>query len=283
MNSTSPRPWQSITIVLIVIGILALALGGYLTPITRAVLTPITPVQSWLSTRFQAFQTVFTAPNDTALIQQRNAELEAEIARLQTQIIELQQQVTEVEILTSLLDFAKAQPENDYEAAAVIGQDPSPFLKYIIINKGSDDGLRRGMPVVSEQGLVGRIAAVTANAANVQLITDPAAVVNVRIQPAEVDATLQGSITSEITLDLIPQDAEIQPGDLILTSGLGGNYPANILVGQIASVRQQATALFQTASVQPVVDFERIEIVLIIVNFQPIDISPLIPEPTPVP
>jgi rod shape-determining protein MreC len=283
MNTSSPRPWQTITLILIVIGVLALALGGYLTPITRSVLGPIQPIQEWLFSRFQAFRDFFNAPSDMARLRQRNAELEAEVANLQTQIIGLQEQVTEVEILSALLDFARAQPQNKYQAAAVIGRDPSPFLHYVIINRGSDDDLRRGMPVVTDQGLIGRISAVTANAARVQLITDPASSVNVRIQPAEADAVLLGSITSELSLDQIPQDAAIQPGDLVLTSGLGGNYPQNILVGQINSVRQQATALFQTASIQPVVDFARLEIVLIIINFKPIDIAPLIPESTPAP
>ena len=89
-----------------------------------------------------------------------------------------------------------------------------------------------------------------------------------------------GSITGDLTLDLIPQDSEIKPGDLILTSGFGGQYPANILVGQVASVRGEATELFLTAAVQSVVDFSRIEIVLVIINFKPVDITPLLPEET---
>jgi rod shape-determining protein MreC len=64
-----------------------------------------------------------------------------------------------------------------------------------------------------------------------------------------------------------------------MTSGLGGNFPANIVVGQVLTVRNEASALFQTASVQPAVDFSQLDILLIITNFQPVDISPLIPSP----
>jgi rod shape-determining protein MreC len=218
------------------------------------------------------------APVNIASLRQENAQLRAENANLQTEIITLQQQVSEIELLSALLDFARARPENAYQAAAVIGQDPSPFLHYVIINRGSDDGIRRGMPVVSQQGLVGRVAQVTATAARVELITDPASRVSVRMQPSEVDGLLSGSITSELGIDLIPQDASLQAGDLVFTSGIGGIYPGNILIGQISSVREEATALFQTASVQPAVDFTRLEIVLVIVNFQPLDLSPLLPE-----
>ena len=74
---------------------------------------------------------------------------------------------------------------------------------------------------------------------------------------------------------------KIQPGDLVLTSGLGGNYPSNLLIGQVTGIRSQAVNLFQTASVQPVVDFTQLEIVLVITNFRAIDTTPLIPTPAP--
>ncbi|MBI3160659.1 MAG: rod shape-determining protein MreC [Chloroflexi bacterium] len=279
MKSFQRRPWQTLTITLLVLGVLVLAFGGFLTPLAGLALRPILPIQEWLNSRFLAFQTLFAAPADTARLQQENAQLQQEVSQLQAQVIALQQQVTEVEILSALLDFARAQPANEYQAAAVIGRDPSPFLQYILINRGSDDGLRRGMPVVSAQGLVGRIAAVTANAARVQLISDPASLVDVRIQPAEADGILNGSVTADLFITQIPVSASIQPGDLVLTSGLGGQYPANILVGQITSVRSEATALFQLASVGPVSDLTRLEIVLVIINFRPIDIAPLLPTP----
>lgn len=277
MKTSTPQPWHRIAIILLIVGILALALGGYLNNLLSIVLTPIMDTQHWITIRYQAFQDYFSAPTDIARLRQRNSELEAQVSDLQTQVIQLQQQVNEIEILSALLDFARAQPQNEYEAASVIARDPSPFLQYVIINKGSDNGIRRGMPVVSDQGLVGRVAAVIANASRVQLITDSSANVSVRIQPAEVDAVLNGSVTSDLYINLIPQEALVKPGDLVLTSGLGGNYPGNILIGQVASVYQQATELFQQASIQPVVDFDQIEIVLVIVNFKPVDITPLLP------
>ncbi len=281
MNRISTRSLQTFVFVLVAVGLVALALGGYLTPLSRLLLNPFVSVQTWISTRYQAIHSFLTAPQDTARLRQRNAELEAEVARLQAQTIELQQQLSETNILSALVDFARANPQNRYLAAAVIGYDTSPFLRYVIINRGSDDGLRRGMPVVTAQGLVGRIATVTAGAARVQLITDPASTINVHLQPSEAQAVLTGSITGEIALDMIPQEATIQPGDLVLTSGLGGNYPANLLIGQVTGIRSQAVDLFQSASVQPVVDFTQLEIVLVITNFKPVDISPLIPTPGP--
>ena len=137
------------------------------------------------------------------------------------------------------------------------------------------------MPVVTNQGLIGRIDAVIANAARVQLITDPTSAVNVRLQNADTDAVLVGSTTGDLNLEMISQDVEVQEGDVVLTSGLGGNYPSDLLVGQLFNLRTRDYELFQQASVQSAVDFSRLEIVLVIMNFNPIDIAPLTPEETP--
>src|SRR3990172_1482394 len=276
MRFSKNSPYQLIALILLAAGLLLLALGGYLSPILNSAMGPVYGIQTWFYDRFQAIQDFVNAPADITRLRQENAELRAENATLQTQIIALQQQVTEIELLSALLDFARARPENAYQAAAVIGRDPSPFLHYIVINRGSDDGIRRGMPVVGQEGLVGRVAQVTANAARVELITDPASQVSVRLQPSNVDGVLVGSITGDLSIALIPQDAALGAGDLVFTSGIGGLYPGNILIGQVSSVRQEAQALFQTASVQPVVDYTRLEIVLVITNFQPVDLTPLL-------
>jgi len=279
MKNLFSRTLQTTIIFLVVGGILALALGGYFSGASNVFSSSLITVQSWLSSRFVALQEFLNAPRDIATLRQRNTELEAEVSELQAQVIQLQQEAGQTQILAALVDFSRANPENQYKAAAVIGRDPSPFLQYVIINRGSNDGILRGMPVVTDQGLVGRVDAVIANAARVQLITDPAASVNVRLQNAEVDAALSGSVTGDISLELIPQDVNIQTGDLVLTSGLGGGYPPNLIVGQVVNVRSRDFDLFQQATIQPVVDFNRLQIVLVIVNFRPVDISPLVPIP----
>jgi rod shape-determining protein MreC len=268
---------KTIILTLIAVGLIALALGGYLTSFSRVALNPVIAVQTWISTRFQAIQDLIQSPSDVTRLRQDNARLEAEVARLQAQVIDLQQQVREVQMLSTLLGFVRANPENEYVSAAVIGVDTSPFLRYVIINRGSDDGLRRGMPVVTHQGLVGRIASVLPNAARVQLITDSGSSVNVQLQKSGAEATLKGSITGDISLESIPQDATVEVGDVIITSGLGGDYPSDLIVGQISGVRRRPSELFQTASVQPVVDFAGLEVVLVIQNFRSVDITPLIP------
>jgi len=281
MKDLFSRSLQTTVIFLIVGGILALAFGGFFSPVSNRFTSGLVSVQYWFAIRYQAIQQFLSAPRDIITLRARNAELETQISQLQTQVIDLQQRVSQTEILSALVDFSRANPENSYEAASVIGRDPSPFLHYIIINRGSNDGILRGMPVVTNQGLVGRIDAVIADAARVQLITDPASTLNVHLKNANTDAVLLGSVTGDISLDMISQDATVQGGDLILTSGLGGGYPPDLIVGQIINVRKLDYELFQQATVQSAVDFTRLDIVLVITNFRAVDITPLMPTPSP--
>ncbi len=279
MKSISPRALRNVVAVLFIIGLILLSLGGVLRPFIGIIMDPFITAQRWLSERFMALYDFFTLPRDVTELLQRNAQLENEVSHLQSQVIQLQEQLREVEILYSLLDFARSRPQDQYIAAAIIGKDPSPFLHYVIIDHGSDDGVQHGMPVVTQQGLVGRVDAVTASASRIRLITDPESIVNVRLQNQNEDAQIEGSITGDITLGMVSQNISLNPGDILLTSGLGGNYPTDILVGQLVNIEKTENELFQTASVQPVIDFSVLRAVLVITNFKIINIQPLIPIP----
>lgn len=276
MNVKYPRTIQTVIIVLVSIGLVAIALGGYFNPISSWLTRITVNGQTWISSRYMALVDYLTVPRDVVTLRQRNTELESEVAKLQSQVINLQQQVTETNILSALVDFARANPEYSYTAATVIGRDPSPFLRYVIINIGSNEGILPGMPVVTDKGLVGRVDAVISEAARVKLITDATSQVNVRMQSSNAEAILVGSLTGDLSLDMIPQDAAEQVGDVVLTSGLGGNFPPNLLIGQLVSIRNLDYELFQQAVVQPNVDFTLLQFILVITNFNPVDISPLI-------
>ena len=278
MKLSFSNNWKTIIIVLIAAGLILLALGGYLSPVLNTLSSPFIQAQEWLSSRYIAVYQILNTSQDENELRTRNIQLENEVAQLQSQIISLQQQISDSQGLEELLGYASKSPQYQPMAASVIGRDPSPFLHYIIIDQGSDSGVRQGMPVITQAGLVGRIDSVTAGAARVQLITDPGAIVNVQLQSQKIDAQLVGSLTGELNSEMVPQDVPLQTGDVILTSGLGGSFPTDILVGQVISIRKLENDLFQSATVQSIVDFSQLQAVLIIKNFQPVDISPLIPE-----
>ena len=279
MKFLKSRNIQTIIIIVVVSGLLFLALSGYLTPVFNLSLNPLISMQSWLSVRYLSARDFFTSPRDVTFLREQNVLLESQVTQLQTQLIVLEERLGEAEVCFALLDFGRTNPQFSYVAATVIGREISPFMQYIIIDRGTNHGLRYGMPVVTQQGLVGRIDAVIAGASRVKLITDSTSVVNIRLKSAGIEAQLVGSLTGDVTLDMIPLDMNVEPGDVVLTSGLGGNFPANVFVGQVLSTQRDANELFQTASVQPVVPFETISAVLVVTNFDAIDITPLIPEP----
>lgn len=279
MKDLFSRSGQTVVLFLVVAGIIALALGGYLNIFSTGLNTALVSIQSWLSVRFVTVQDFVTVPRDAVSLRQENTALREEISRLQGQILQYQRQAAETQALAALVNFSRTNPENVYAAASVIGRDPSPFLHYIIIDRGSADGIRRGMPVITDQGLVGRVDAVISNAARVQLITDPASAVNVRLEKAERDVILVGSVSGDLSLELVAQDVALEVGDILITSGLGGGYPPDLIVGQILNVRRRDSDIFQQATVQPVVDFTTLKIVLVVTDFRPVNISPLIPVP----
>lgn len=279
MKFLNPKNIQTIILVIVVSGLLLLALSGYLTPVFNLTANPLISLQSWLSVRYLSARDFLSTPQDTMVLREQNALLESQLSQLQNQLILMEERLGEAQVCFALLDFGRTNPQYNYIAATVIGREISPFLQYIIIDRGTNHGVFYGMPVVTQQGLVGRVDAVIAGAARVKLITDSTSVVNIRLQSAGIEAQLVGSLTGDVSLEMIPLDEVVEPGDVVLTSGLGGNFPPNIFVGQVLSTQRRENALFQTASVQPIVDFESINAVLVISDFQAVDITPLIPEP----
>lgn len=268
--------WRQIVGFLLTLGFILLAFSGYLTTMLSGLMDPMIGIQTVVSERFSNIVTFFTIPREVTQLQAENQALLEEVALLRTEIIQLEQDLRETAILYSLLGFARGRPQETYIAAKVIGKDPSPFLQYVLIDKGSDDGVTFDMPVVTEKGLVGRIDAVTASAARVQLITDPASSVNAYVVEADSNGLIRGSVTSDLTIELVSQDVTLAFGQTIQTSGLGGKYPSEIMIGQVLNVNRLENELFQSASIQPAEDFSSLQAVLVVANFRPSNISPLL-------
>lgn len=280
-QSVSGRATAGLIAVLIALVLFALGRTGNLGPLASAVSVVLTPLQAFVAEQVGGL--VASPPEDAGLeeLRARNTELEAQITQLQAEIVQLREAEAERAVLAALLDFARQNPENTYTAADIIGHDPSPFLRFLILDKGTTDGIVRDMPVVADNGLVGIITEVTPTASKVLLITDPRMAVNVRLQTSRAEGVVAGAETGDLRLQYVSLDAEVNPGDLVLTSGLGGTFPQDLLVGTVASVRKRSFDVFQEADVQTFVDFTRLEIVLIITDFRPQDLDPLLGTPAP--
>lgn len=206
-------------------------------------------------------------------LRDRNHELEAALTAYQAELVSLREIARDYDNLAALLNYTRSRQDEEYLAADVIGRDISGFRRVIFINRGARDGITEGMPVVTDQGLVGRVTQVSATAAQVLLITDTISAVSALVQRSRIEGSIIGQLTGTLRMTFLDLGGDIVEGDTIITSGLGGNLPEGILIGQVTSIRQQETALFQEAEVHSLNDFEQLEVVLVITNFQPVDLS----------
>jgi rod shape-determining protein MreC len=263
-------------------GLIALNQTGQLETLKGWLLAPLAAIQQSLASATGRVIRLWQDNPDLETLRQRNAELELQVAQLQTRVVDLQENEADLRILTSLLNYARSVPDNEYKAANVIGRDSSPFLGYLIIDVGTDDNVRRGLPVVTNQGLVGQVVEVSCCAAKVRLIVDPASAVNARLQASRDEGVVTGLLGGGLEMQYLSQQAVVNPGDIVISSGLGGAYPEGLVLGTVSSVQKQNYEVLQKASLTPSVDFSRLEIVLVIVNFQAVDLT-LFEQPSPTP
>jgi rod shape-determining protein MreC len=268
---------------LTIIGI-ALNEAGYLEPLEGLILRLIAPLQARLAQVVETSGGLFRAARDLRDLRQRNEALEAENAELLIENVELKEALQENIELRVLLDFREKNPGFQFVGsevkAPVIGRDPSNFLNYLIIDAGTDQGVEKGMPVAVPRGLVGRVQSVGRNWAKVLLITDPRSSVSALIQTSRVTGQVQGQVSGDLLMKYVSQKQQIHENEIVLTSGLGGNLPKGLVIGQITRVEQRDSDMFQQATVRPTVDFERLEMVLIIVSFEPVDVTEEGPDAT---
>jgi rod shape-determining protein MreC len=275
MSGTKTR-WLSVALVGALL-LLGLALGrlGYLQPVRNLTRGLLVPFQAGLTAIGTDVSDLLRSGQDLRTLRQDNAQLQTEVNRLSVENARLTEVERENERLRQLLNFTRSNPWYDYKAAAVvghkIGEDISNLLFSIFIDVGARDGIAVDMPVITDRGLVGRVVAVGPNVAEVLLLIDPASAVNARVQSSRVTGTVRGNIDGGLVMERIPQGEPVSPGDIVLTSGLGGNFPDKLVIGQITEVLQRDSDMFQTARVRPTVDFGKLEEVMVIVNFTPTD------------
>jgi rod shape-determining protein MreC len=144
----------------------------------------------------------------------------------------------------------------------------------IAISRGRGDGIREGMPVLGRGGaLVGTVERVQEGMSWVRLITDSQSDVNALIQESRAQALASGSADGRISMQFLVQGIEVKPGDTVLTSGLGGTYPSELLIGRIAAVEGSTLDVFKSAHVEPAVSLSTLESVAVLTSFQPLKLG----------
>ena len=148
--------------------------------------------------------------------------------------------------------------------ASIIANSGSSWFKSCLLDKGSADGVRKGMAVVTPLGVVGQVVAVTARTAKVLLLADPNSGVDVLVQRTRARGIVSGSLDNGTILKYVKRSEDIQEGDRLVTSGFDGVFPKGMVVGTVIKVRKQTLGLFQHIEVMPAVNLARTEEVLIV-------------------
>lgn len=164
--------------------------------------------------------------------------------------------------LRKLLDI-RAGLDHRTVAAKVIDNDRTSLFKTILINKGTTEGLRVGLPVLSDQGVVGRIIETSWHASRVLLLIDENSNVDALIQRNRVQGILQGAGSAGCNLKYISRVENVQTGDVVLSSGLAGVFPKGLLLGFVTGTSGAEGSLFQKIDVAAAVDFGKLEEVLV--------------------
>ena len=270
----SQRRWVWLAVVAIV-AIAVVLVSARFADGPRGLMTRFTlPAQRALSGVGNDLRKATGSVGDLATLRDRNQELEQLVAQLTVDNLRLNEVESENSRLRGLLQFAHANSTFNYRGTQVVGRivgsEPNSAIQSIVIDLGSAHGMKTGMPVVTERGLVGRITDVYTNASRVLLITDSNSSVNTMLQSARVRGILRGRAGQDPIMDYLPQDRPITVGDIVVTSGEGGNFPAGIPVGQVTDVLQNDVEMFQRGVVRTTVDFDTLETVLVITNFVPL-------------
>ena len=233
---------------------------------------PMSFVSDWTSSQTDVVADVMTGPRNLEAALEEISRLETENETLRKENEELLEAAGENQILRELFNRAADTPEYRRITADVIGQDTNPALQSIIIDKGYDHGVRVGMPVEAARGLVGQVYRVTNNASQVALLTETASAIPVRLGSTRATGILRGAGRGALpTIDWIDLQYDVQVGELVTTSGLGGKFPENLVIGRVIEVERNEAELFQRAVVQPAVDFNNVETVFVVTEFNTVN------------
>jgi rod shape-determining protein MreC len=261
----SYRTKLGITLVLIVIFFFVLNLSGFSKNVKNFFYLVSSPVQKNLWQQGQKISDLFETIAEIKNLKKENEELKLRNQELMVQIAQLIELRKENEILRTALGIGL---EKDFKLnlAEVVGKDISQDS--ILINKGSKHGIPKNFPVITQQkALVGKVSEVYENFSRVMLISNKESFFDAKILENDISGVVKGRGGLQLLLDFVPHEKEIEEGDIIITTSLGGIFPQGLLVGQIEKVEKSDIEPFQQAKIKPAFDIGKLKTLFVIIEF----------------
>jgi rod shape-determining protein MreC len=230
---------------------------------TRGVMSALAPAQAGVDAVLRAAGTVWAGYLGLVGVRAENARLRDQAAALESEVALLREEVAQAGRLEEFAEFRRRASLTGV-TARVVGESSDPWMQAVAIDRGSADGVRRGMPVVTPRGVVGRVTQAGERSSMVTLVTDTASAVPVLVAASRSRAILEGENSGTCSLKYLERTAEVKVGDAVVTSGLGGVFPPGLTVGTVSQVLKKESGLYQYAKVLPTVPLRRLEDVVVL-------------------
>jgi rod shape-determining protein MreC len=223
------------------------------------------PLQRMVTLPVRELRSLWAEYISLVLVREENDHLRGELARVKEENLQYREAIVASERFQRLAGV-RERHEVPMVPANVAAQDLSSWFQSLIIDQGSTSGVRPGMPVITDSGVVGVVAGTTPRAAKVLLISDPQSRVDAYVQRSRARGSVRGAADGGCEFEHVLREEDVVVGDLLLTSGLGALYPKGLVIGRIASLERKPYGLFQVASIEPTVDFRQLEEVFVILE-----------------
>ncbi len=256
-------------IILIVVNVIVLSVNSKRpapsTGIGKFTISIVSPFQEIVSDSINFVKDVWKQYFTLVSVSKENAHLNRSLKQAEEKNNRLMEMELSHARLKKLFNFQETLNKR-VVAAEVIGRDPSPWFKTIIINKGRREGVERGMPVVIPEGIAGLVTDVAKTYAKILLVIDQNSAVDALIQRTRARGIIKGEPSGRLQFQYVLRKHDIHEGDVVISSGLDGVFPKGIRIGYVHEVDKPDSGIFQQLVVTPYADFEKLEEVLVVLD-----------------
>lgn len=241
-----------------------------LDPVENITLDVTAPMQGVLREATRPIAGWVNNVTDAGALRDENSELRAENEALRNEVARAREDSAELKDLKDLVAVREQFPQDTFLASRVIARDSSNLRSLVAINRGSSDGVRVGMIVATEgRSLVGTVSKTFDDYAWVTLITDPKSAVSAIVQESRAEGVVAGNYDGDLVMEFVGQGAAVKEGDFVITSGIGGGYPAGVVIGRVSDVQKTEQDLFQKVHVDHLASLSDLDNVLVLTSFVP--------------
>ncbi|MCG8589386.1 MAG: rod shape-determining protein MreC [Proteobacteria bacterium] len=229
------------------------------------VLDVTTPLRKLVAAPAQSLESAWASYGDLLDVREENERLRARVAALEEEALQYREALVTSGHLQNI-----AAMRDDFEvpmlASEVVGLDVSPWFRSVLVDRGRRHGLQAGYPVITDAGLVGLVTATSSNAARTMLLLDRQSAIGGIVQRSRARGIVRGTGRGELEFEFVVRGSDVQVGDVVITSGLGGVYPKGLRVGEVVEVSDPGARLLQKATLRPAVDFGKLEQVFVLLQ-----------------